>query len=226
MIAGADQWERRQGTGPTSEMRSACGSARDWVGPDPASRNTYVFSTARLRMEVPDSSDAPVLYHLVGGSDRAEVTATLTWDGPDSLSEVESWIGRCREGSFGEYGFHWVVRDLSGEITGVAGQAIGSIGTRPLGVPGRADVGYWLGRPYWGQGVMGEALSALLRLGFGSLGLAKIEAEVFVGNVRGRRLVESVGMTREGLIRRSQRKRGVWVDTAIYGILREDLPGA
>jgi ribosomal-protein-alanine N-acetyltransferase len=194
------------------------------TGPDPAERNTYRFSTPRLRVEVPEPADAPVLYGLVGGPDREEVTATLLWDGPEALAESESWIEHCRNDSFGDFGFHWVIRDRAGDLTGRAGRAMGAIGTRPRGEPGRADVGYWLGRRYWGQGIMTEALSALLHLGFDTLDYAKIEADVFVGNPRGIRLVESVGMTREGVVRRMHRKRGQWVDAAVYGILPGELP--
>ena len=107
-------------------------------------------------MDAPGAEDAPALFELIGGSDREVVTASLRWDGPDDISEIESWIERCRVNPFGESGFHWVIRDTSGELTGTSGQAMGSIGTRPLGVAGRADVGYWLGRPYWGRGIMSE----------------------------------------------------------------------
>ena len=175
-------------------------------------------------MEVPDPADAPTLYGLVGGSDRQEITATLLWDGPDAVSDIEAWIDLCRVNPFEASGFHWVVRDASGDLAGTPGQAMGSIGTRPLGVPGRADVGYWLGRRYWGQGIMSEALSALLRFGFDTLDYGKVEAEVFIDNARGLRLVESVGMTREGVVRKKHRKRGLWVDEAIYGILPGELP--
>ena len=59
-------------------------------------------------------------------------------------------------------------------------------------------------------------------LGFSRLDLAKIEAEVFVSNTRGRRLVERVGFEHEGTIRRSQRKYGEWIDAALYGLVAPD----
>jgi len=193
-------------------------------GPEPSSRNLYAFSTARLRVELPEPTDASLLYGLLSGVEGRKVIAGLLWDGPRDVAEIESWIERCRGESFADWGFHWVIRDASGELTGTAGRAMGAIGTRPLGVPGRADVGYWLGFPYWGRGVMSEALSALLQFGFDTLDYAKIEAEVFLNNQRGLRLVESVGMIREGVIRRAVRKRGSWLDEARYGVLPEEMP--
>jgi len=205
-------------------MTPARDATADRRGPDPSSRNTYSLSTARLLLEPPGPKDAFVLYELAGGSHREEVTATLVWDGPDSVSDMEAWIEQCRVEPFDDFGFFWVIRDASGDLTGTAGRAMGIIGSRPLGVPGRADVGYWLGYPYWGRGIMTETLSALLRFGFETLDYAKVEAEVFVGNARGHRLAESVGMTREGVVRRRRLKRGEWVDEAIYGMLPEELP--
>jgi len=198
-------------------------AASEYRGPDPASRNTYSFSTARLLLEPPDPADAPALYELAGGSHREQVTAGLVWDGPDTISDIESWIEQCRVNTFEDFGFFWVIRDASGDLTGTVGRAMGIIGTRPLGVPGRADVGYWIGYPYWSRGIMSEALRAMLRFGFETLDYAKLEAEVFIDNTRALRLVESVGMTREGVVRRRRRKGGEWVDEAIYGVLREEM---
>jgi len=192
------------------------------AGPDPKSRNTYSLATVRLDIVVPEKTDADGLYSLIGGSDRREVCANLIWDGPDSIVDTLSWIEKCQSEPYRDWGFHWVIRDRAGDITGTEGSAIGAIGTRPRGEPGRADVGYWLGRPYWGQEIMSEALESVLDLGFAELDYYKIEADVFTENTRGRRLVEKAGLTHEGTIRNAYRKYGEWVDDAIYGILYEE----
>ena len=191
-------------------------------GPDPQMTNTLSYQTERLTINLPKRADADTLYDLVGGPDRAEVCATLLWDGPDSIQDTLDWIAECETGTFGDFGFHWTVRDTDGVFTGTPGTAMGAIGTRPRAEPGRADVGYWLGRPFWGQGIMGEALRGLLHLGFTRLDYYKMEADVYTINGRGLRLVESVGMQRECVIRQAYRKQGRWVDAAIYGILREE----
>lgn len=191
-------------------------------GPEPGARNTYRFTTDRLAIEVPEGGDVDTLYGLIGGDDRQAICATLLWDGPDDRSDTAEWVEKCRTEPFGEWGFHWVVRDRTGTIAGTAGQALGAIGTRPRGVPGRADVGYWLGRPYWGKGLMTEALAALVTLGTTELGYAKIEADVFAHNVAGRRLVERAGFEQEGMIRRGASKAGGWVDVALYGLVVDE----
>ncbi len=191
-------------------------------GPNRTALNTYRIEGERLTIEVPNLDDAPALFELVGGDDRLEVTAGLIWDGPDEISQTVEFIDQARNGTYEEHGFNWAIRDLRGAITGNPGRAIGMLGTRPVGPPGRGDVGYWLGRPYWGKGIMTEALTMVLDLCFADLDLVKVEAEVFVGNERSARVVEAVGMTLEGTIRSAHRKRGRWVDAYRYGLLREE----
>jgi RimJ/RimL family protein N-acetyltransferase len=195
----------------------------DLQGPDPSSKNTHTITADRLLIDLPTQDDAEQLFELVGGADREAVTAQLLWDGPADVAELRSWIRLCHSETFGEWGYHWVIRDRSGDLSGTAGQVIGAIGTRPTGEPGRGDVGYWLGKDYWSQGIMTEALIAVLQFGFEHLQYAKIEAEVFQKNERGIRLVESIGMRREGEVTRARRKNGEWIDVALFGVIPEDL---
>lgn len=191
-------------------------------GPERAALNTYTVETERLLLEVPDEADAPTLFALVGGPDRLEITAGLIWDGPDEISETLRFIRQAQTERYGESGFHWAIRDRSGAVTGSSGSVLGMISTRPSDEPGRGDVGYWLGKPYWGQGLMREALTGVLDLCFGEFDQVKVEAEIFITNSRSKRLVESLGMQLEGTIRSSHLKRGQWVDAHIYGILRDE----
>ena len=191
-------------------------------GPDRAALNTYRIETERLVLEVPSESDAPALFSLVGGDNRQEVTAGLLWDGPDEITETLGFIKQAQTERYGDSGFHWAIRDRTGTITGASGTAVGMISARPSSEAGRGDVGYWLGKPYWGQRLMREALTAVLDLCFGELDQVKVEAEVFTTNARSKRLVEGLGMQLEGTIRSSHLKRGEWVDAHIYGILREE----
>lgn len=58
---------------------------------------------------------------------------------------------------------------------------------------GQAELGYWIGRPFWGQGLIPEAANALLRRGFEELGLTCIWGGYFDGNERSRRVMEKCG---------------------------------
>ena len=81
------------------------------------------------------------------------------------------------------------------------GEPIGSIGLTLKGSPerpleeGSAELGYWVGVPFWGMGIATEAVEALINRGFEDLGLEKIYAGYFIGNNRSRRVQEKCGFS-------------------------------
>ena len=83
-----------------------------------------------------------------------------------------------------------------------------------------AEIGYWLGRPYWGRGYMTEAAAAVFAYGFGVRRLEKIQARHFSGNPASGRVMQKCGMKHEGLSRCGVVSRGRVIDMAYYGILR------
>lgn len=195
-------------------------------GPDPASTNDTAITTDRLELSFGTDQDARDLFPFVHGEAGRTVTDTLLWDGPETVEDIAAFLRKHTTGTFDPDGFHWLLRDRTGEITGRAGRAIGSIGLQQRGPVGRCDVGYWLAPPYWRQGLMKEALSAVVDHAFTALGAVKVEADVFIGNAAGIALLESVGFTREGTVRRVHPKRGRWVDAHLYGIIPDDREAA
>ena len=89
----------------------------------------------------------------------------------------------------------------------------------------RADIGYILAASAWGQGYMNEALTALLRHGFGpALNLNRIEGDVDPRNGPSARVLERLGFRQEGLLRERWIVAGEVQDSAIYGLLRSESP--
>lgn len=86
----------------------------------------------------------------------------------------------------------------------------------------RAEIGYALGRAWWGKGYMKEALPALLRFAFSTLDLHRIEADVDPRNTASLRSVESLGFRREGYLRERYFVNGEVQDAVIYGLLRTE----
>jgi RimJ/RimL family protein N-acetyltransferase len=80
----------------------------------------------------------------------------------------------------------------------------------------RADMGYVLGRPAWGQGYATEAAVAILRYGFDHVRLHKISATCDPDNVASARILEKIGMRREGLLRDHLLIRGEWRDRLLW----------
>ncbi|HSP35568.1 MAG TPA: GNAT family protein, partial [Thermoanaerobaculia bacterium] len=106
------------------------------------------------------------------------------------------------------------------------GQLTGSIGLRLTRMFERAEVGYWIGTPFWGRGYATEALAAVLRFGFEELRLHRIYAGYFSRNAASARVMEKNDMQYEGRLREHVKKWDEFVDVVYYGILREEWMGS
>ena len=107
----------------------------------------------------------------------------------------------------------------------VDGEPCGSIGL----VPGAdiyehsAELGYWLGEAYWGQGIMTVATRAITNYGFNDLGFRRIYATVFASNLASARVLEKAGYRFEGRRRNAVIKFGELMDDLLYAILPGDV---
>ena len=87
---------------------------------------------------------------------------------------------------------------------------------------GQGEMGWALGVEYRGQGYATEAARALMDYGFTSLGLHRIHADTNTDNLASRRIMERLGMRREGLLRGAVYEDGKWVDRTVYGLLADE----
>src|SRR5262245_29621752 len=102
-------------------------------------------------------------------------------------------------------------------------EVIGGIGFHPQADVHRltAEIGYWLGEPFWGRGIATQALRALTEWVFATTPLVRIYAHVFAWNPASARVLEKCGFTLEGRMRSSVIKDGQIIDQLMYGIVRE-----
>lgn len=84
-----------------------------------------------------------------------------------------------------------------------------------------AEIGYWLGKPYWGKGYAVEAARALVRFGFEQMDLERVEAKCFVENRAGQRVIEKLGMKFEGTDR-SEMIKGGYPELRLYGFSKQE----
>jgi ribosomal-protein-alanine N-acetyltransferase len=105
----------------------------------------------------------------------------------------------------------------------VAGEAVGGIGFTPQHDIERrsAEIGYWLGEPFWGRGIASEALSVVTEYAFANFDLCRLYAHVFDWNGASARVLEKAGYEFEGRLRKSVTKDGRTIDQLIYAIIRE-----
>ena len=102
-------------------------------------------------------------------------------------------------------------------------EAIGSIGLRLQDdVHSRsAEVGYWLGEPFWGQGIATSALQAFSKYAITNFELVRLYAVVFEWNPASARVLEKAGFSFEARMRNSATKDGCTVDEFLYALVKE-----
>lgn len=107
----------------------------------------------------------------------------------------------------------------------VDGEAVGSIGIFLQDDVCRCsgELGYWLGEPFWGNGIMHRAVKQLCDFVFANYDICRIYAEPFAKNIGSRRVLEKAGFTLEGVMRQGIVKNGIVQDYCMYALLRDTI---
>jgi RimJ/RimL family protein N-acetyltransferase len=105
------------------------------------------------------------------------------------------------------------------------GRVVGTMGLDVSRRHARAELTYMVARECWGRGYATEAARAVVRYGFEVLGLQRIQATHFPDNPASGRVMEKLGMSREGVLRQYVRRRGVPADLVLYSLLRGEFEG-
>ncbi len=176
------------------------------------SKSDYYLSGNLVNLRPVRASVAPAAYHLLRDENVLE---WLLWDGPSSESEIESTY-RIWEDSFGLRDY-WFAMEKTGE-TGL----IGCIDIRFPQHRQQADIGYWLGRPFWNHGYMTDALRLVCDFCFNHLEVVRIIAPVFKGNIRSRRALEKNGFHLDGTLRSHLLKGDTWRDVWFMSMVEKD----
>ena len=183
-------------------------------------RSIPVLETKRLALRAPRLEDAKTVATLANDRRIAENTARIPH--PYKTADAESFIGLVNK-SDGEATFLITLRDET--VLGTCGVVDGEQG---------AEVGYWLGVPYWGKGYATEALHALIDYAFTDLEQATLHAGARVTNPASRRVLEKCGFqwTGVGLYRinsirssapidRFRLERGIWTALKTWGRMKK-----
>jgi len=158
-------------------------------------------------------SDKPALVqHL---NDREIYDQTLRIPFPYTEKDAEAWFDRIAK-STEQQG-----RPTHFAIRGADDAAIGGCGFHDFvaGQPHRAEIGYWLGKPYWGRGIMTAVVKRLCQHAFDEFGLLKITALIYTGNQASAKAAEKCGFVLEGLLRKHFLKDGKLIDVWVFGLL-------
>lgn len=176
---------------------------------------TPTIRTARLLLGTFESGDAPDLQRMAGAREIADTTVAIPH--PYGLDHALAWIANQRRESVRGRATNFAIRLLPGS------PLIGCASLRDIDLEHlQAELGFWIGHQWWGQGYATEAAAAVIRFGFDTLGLNRICAHHMARNPAAGQVLLHVGMSREGLLRERVKKWGVHEDVAVYAILRED----
>ncbi len=172
-----------------------------------------MITTERLILRHYTLDDAPAVHRLV--SAREVALNTLRIPHPYPEGEAERWIASHEElRARGDYPLAITLR--------TDGTLVGTVGLHVKRDHDHAELGYWIGVPYWGHGYATEAAAAAVRFGFETLALNRIFAMHFSRNPGSGRVLQKIGMRHEGTLRQHFRKWDEFVDVECYALLRAD----
>ena len=165
-----------------------------------------------IQFRPPIESDAEILFPLIYGT---SVPDTLAWEGPQSLEEYQRALRtRGAQVVAGLLHFFTIVECASGN-------PIGSCDVRPAEDGSMAMVGLWIGEPYQGKGLGTSVIDKLVEYAFDKLDVGRVEADVFVGNLRSRKAFERNGFALLEIIPAALIKRGEPVDEWRMRLMRD-----
>lgn len=170
--------------------------------------------TARLLLRGFELSDAPDVQRLAGDFAVADTTQNVPHPYPDGAAE--EWI---------------TTHSLACELGQVATFAVllrqeqalvGTVGIRFDLRSDSAEMGYWMGRAFWGRGYCTEAAHAVLVYAFDDLDLNRVHASHLLRNPASGRVMQKLGMSREGVRREQVKRWGKYEDLVDYGVLQRE----
>ena len=163
-----------------------------------------MLTTKRLTLRAFTIADAPDVQRLAGAHEVALNTLHIPHPYPDGAAEA--WIAKQGDGSE-------IVFAIDADH-----RLIGAIGLVPDRLNNRAELGYWIGVPFWGKGYASEAAAAIVQLGFETEGFHRIFAQVFARNPASARVLQKIGMQHEGTLRHHIKKWDEYLDVECYGM--------
>ncbi len=150
------------------------------------------FETDRLQLRLPVMEDGGAIFEQY--AQDAEVTKYLTWRPHQRIESVYAFVGLCLRARQEGKSFQWViVRKEDNQLVGMLGCRIEKR---------RLELGYVLARAYWGNGYMTEAVQTLVKWALQQDEIYRVWAVCDIENKASARVMEKVGMQREGILRR------------------------
>lgn len=179
-------------------------------------KGTQQIETNRLILRRFTISDAQDMYQNI--TSDLNVNKFLTWEIHRDISETRALLKAWEEKYRNPARYCWAV------VLKESGEVVGNISAPTIKERSETvEVTYCLGSRWWGQGIIPEALKAVMKYLFTEVGVNRIEAGFDSNNPNSGRVMEKAGMIREGLLRQGGRNNQGLFDLVLYGILKKDF---
>jgi RimJ/RimL family protein N-acetyltransferase len=158
------------------------------------------------------SDKCALVEHL---NDRDIYERTLRIPFPYTDADADEWLALVAKTTKQQgRSLHWAIRTADDALIGGCG-----FDGFQVGESHRAEIGYWLAKPFWGRGIMTAVVQRVCRHAFEEFGLVKITAHVFLHNPASARVLQKCGFQEEGLLRRHFHKDGRFIDARLFALL-------
>lgn len=175
-------------------------------------KTTPVIKTSRLRLRAFRVADAPIVQKLAGIFEIADTTLNIPHPYPEGAA-VE-WIISHPEHLNRQKELHFAITLRETQ------ELIGAISLMNMEKEHRrAEMGYWISKEHWNRGYATEAAQAIVNFGFSKLKLHKIYATYFERNPASGKVLEKIGMQKEGILRSHVLKWNRYEDLVICGLI-------
>lgn len=172
------------------------------------------LTTKRLVLNPFTLNDAPDVQRLAGDEAVSKLTSNVPYPYLDGMAE--DWISGHVPLAEAGRGLVWAIRERQ------EGGLVGAVSLVNMVKSHQAELGFWLGRPFWGRGYMTEAGQAVLGMAFERLKLKRVHASHYGDNLASARVLEKLGLHREGCRQAHFMKNGQFHDQMLWGMLIED----
>jgi RimJ/RimL family protein N-acetyltransferase len=173
--------------------------------------------TARLLLRPIGPEDVPAIVRLAGAREIAATTLRIPH--PYAETDARTFLAKAIEDFRAGRSVVFAI------CVAQEPQLCGAVGLHVAPAHRHAELGYWIGVPFWNHGYVTEAASAAVAFGFDTLRLHRIFAHYFAGNTASQRVLEKIGMRHEGRLRQHIQKWNEFADIENYGLLAEEFRG-
>ncbi|UEQ75339.1 GNAT family N-acetyltransferase [Chryseobacterium arthrosphaerae] len=169
-----------------------------------------IIETERLILSQLEEKDIPFITEYLQHRIYSDLTSNIPY--PYTENDAIFWLKMSKEAFENKIGYTFGIRNKEEEL-------IGAIGLHDRD-DDKAELGYWIGIPYWNKGYVTEAGRAIVDFGFKELGLNKIYATHFFHNPASGKIMEKIGMEKEAVLKQHAKKDEEYFDLAMYSIFR------